>query len=118
MPTALEAGGEECVHDIERQPCADHTRAYRQHVGVIVLADQTRRERVGADAATDALELVRGHHDALAGATQDDTQPTIARGDEPRRRYAALGVVGALGCGWPDVDRHPAARRDMGRNGL
>src|SRR5581483_2166742 len=93
-------------------------RANRQHVGVIVLADHARRECVGADAATNTPDLVRRHHDALAGAAQDDAEPAIAGGDEPRRRFAMLWIVRALGCRRPDIGHHPALPRDVSADGL
>lgn len=39
MSAALELGGQERIHDIERQPFAHHAHANRKHVGIVVLAD-------------------------------------------------------------------------------
>ena len=78
MPSALERSRKEGIHDLERKPFAQHARPQRQHVGIVVLADHGGRERIGADATAHALHFVRGHHDALARAAQDDTQIACA----------------------------------------
>ena len=78
MPSAFELRAQERIHDIERQAFAHHARAEREHVGVVVLADHAGGISVGADAAADALHLVRRHHDALPRAAQDDAEPAIA----------------------------------------
>lgn len=77
MPTTLKFGAQERINDIERQPLAYDTRAYREHVGVVVLSDHSSGECIRAYAAADALYLVGRHHDALTGAAQDDAEMTV-----------------------------------------
>jgi len=118
VPSAFELRAQECIHDIERKAFAHHARAEREHVGVVVLADHAGGVCVGADAAADALHLVRRHHDALACAAQDDAEPAIAGGDAPRRRFALRGIMRARRRRGADVHRLPTARRDMRGDGL
>lgn len=78
MPAALEFGDQERINDIERQPLTYDARAYREHVGVVVLSDHASGECVRAYAAANTLNLVGRHHDALTSATQDDAEMTVA----------------------------------------
>jgi hypothetical protein len=118
MAPAFKFCGEEGINDVERQALAQNPYAQRKHIGIIVLADHASGKGIAADAAADALDLVRGHHDALTGATEDDAEPAIARGDARGGSGTMLRIGGAFGRGRADIDRLPSPRRDMGSDGL
>lgn len=113
MAAAFKFGRQEGVDDVERQTFAHHAGADRQHVGVIVLADHAGRKRVGAHAAANAFDLVRRHHDTLAGAAQDDAQRAITRRHTLCRRLPVFGVMGAFRCGRANINHVPALGRNM-----
>ena len=118
MTTALKFSRQKGLNDTERQTLPNHTRAKRQHVGVVVLADHASGKLIGTDATADAFDLVGRHHDALPRAAHDDAKAAVARGHTPRGSFAMERIMRAFGGRRANIDHLPAKRSDMRGNRL
>ncbi len=113
VTTALKFGRQKGLNNAERKTLPNHTRAKRQHVGVVVLTDHAGGKLIGTNATPDAFDLVGRHHDALPRAAHDDAKPTVAGGHTPRGGLAMHRIMRAFGCRRADIDHLPPKRGDM-----
>ena len=72
-------------------------RTEAQHVGVIVFAREVRRRHVVHDRGANAGNLVGGHGDPDARATDRDAEVALARGDASTHGGAEVGIVDRIG---------------------
>ena len=118
VAAAFEFGVEEGVNDRQSQTFTHNAGTDREDVGVVVLTDHRSRKLVRADAATDAFDFVRGHHNALACAAEDNAQIAIARSHTLCRGLAMDGIMSADVLGRADVDGLITFGGDVGGDGL
>ena len=96
MAAALKFGGQERVHDFEREAWAEHARTHGEDVRVVVAAGHLGGVAVAAQGGADALDLVRGDGDADAGAADEDAALALPGRDGARNGLAVDGVVAAF----------------------
>ena len=71
----------ESVDDLQREAGADHARAEREDVGVVVQARGFGGKAVAAEGSADAADLVGRDRDADARAADEDATLALAGGD-------------------------------------
>ena len=97
MPLAAgEFRVKESVDDLQREAGADHARAERKDVGVVVLTRGFGGKAVAAKSGADAAGLVGRDRNADACSADDDPPLILARGDGLRHQAAVDGVIAAV----------------------
>lgn len=114
MPSALELGGQEHVRNPLGQLEAHHTGPQGQHIGVVVPPGHFSDQRVPAQGAPDALDLVGGDGNADTGGAYDNPPLAPALRHSPGRCRAEIGVVTALGGVGPAVHNGVALTLQIG----
>ena len=97
VSTAFELGTEERHQNLVGQRFTDDASADAEHVGVVVLASQSRGEKVVAQSSAHAVHLVRSELFALTTAPDDDADVGVAIPNRPRDGRTDRGVVDRLG---------------------
>ncbi len=100
-----EPGLKEGPHAGQGDLAAHDACPHREHVRVVVLAAETRRDRVGGLDAPDARDLVRHDLLARAAAAEHDSEVARALRDGTRRRRDDVGVVDRVGAMGAEIDR-------------
>ena len=73
MPSALEGGGKELVHDLTGHVVVDESSGHHEHVGIVMLTDQMGYLGDPAQSCTHLLVLVQCDADAFARTADGDT---------------------------------------------
>ena len=78
MASAGELRREKTRHRFDDLMLAQHARAHRQHVGVVVFAAHARGHRVVRDGRANAADFIRGDGHADARAADENAQIVAA----------------------------------------
>lgn len=97
VATAFEVGVEVCLHDLKGEVLRDEAGGKGEDVGIVVLTGQASQLGLPTQGGTDALVLVEGHGDTVAGAADGDAAAATAT----FHRFGAwVGIVGIVARGF------------------
>ena len=97
MAAAFKRGVEPKLQDFVGETEGDDSATHGEHVRVVVLTRESRREQVVAQRGAYSVDLVRGELLALSAAAEDDAHIGIAVANGSRHGGADRRVVGGRG---------------------